>query len=113
MDNGGEQPAEGQVPATTSIGRMLRLAREARGESLADAAYALKLTQSQVDAMERERFDLLPGPAFVRGFLRNYARHLGVEHRTPDGRWWRAVNGLCCDGRTQPPDECDRNFAVR
>ncbi len=79
MDNGGEQPAEGQVPATTSIGRMLRLAREARGESLADAAYALKLTQSQVDAMERERFDLLPGPAFVRGFLRNYARHLGVD----------------------------------
>lgn len=79
MDNGGEQPAEGQVPATTSIGRMLRLAREARGESLADAAYALKLTQNQVDAMERERFDLLPGPAFVRGFLRNYARHLGVD----------------------------------
>lgn len=62
-----------------SVGQVLRAAREARGESLADVAYALRLAQRQVEAMELERFDELPGPAFVRGFLRNYAKYLGIN----------------------------------
>lgn len=62
-----------------SAGSMLRTAREARGESLSDVAHALKLSSRQIEAMEMDRFDLLPGPAFVRGFLRNYARYLGVD----------------------------------
>ncbi len=74
---------EGATPvepaAAASVGEILRRAREARGETLGDVAYALKLTSRQVEAMEAERFDLLPGPAFVRGFLRNYARYLGID----------------------------------
>lgn len=62
-----------------TVGKLLRRAREARGESLSDVAHALKLSQRQIEAMELERFDLLPGPAFVRGFLRNYARYVGVD----------------------------------
>ncbi|MCK0512036.1 RodZ domain-containing protein [Aromatoleum buckelii] len=65
--------------AATSVGEMLRRAREARRETVSDVAYALKLTTRQIEAMEAERFDLLPGPAFVRGFLRNYARYLGLD----------------------------------
>lgn len=73
----GMSPAE---PAgAASVGAVLRRTREARGETLSDVAYALKLTPRQVEAMEAERFDLLPGPAFVRGFLRNYARYLGID----------------------------------
>lgn len=64
---------------STSLGDLLRQAREARGESPADIAHALKLSQRQIEAMELERFDLLPGPAFVRGFLRNYARYLDLH----------------------------------
>lgn len=60
-------------------GVMLRHAREARGESLAEVAQALKLSVRQLDALESGRHEALPGPAFVRGFLRNYARHLGVD----------------------------------
>lgn len=62
-----------------SVGEVLRRTREARGQTLGDVAYALKLTPRQIEAMEAERFDLLPGPAFVRGFLRNYARYLGLD----------------------------------
>ena len=58
---------------------MLRDARERRGETLADVARALKLSTHQVEALEQERFDTLPGPAFVRGFMRNYARHLKLD----------------------------------
>ncbi len=69
----------GEQSASATVGQILRAAREARGESLADAAYALKLTQRQVEAIESERFESLPGPAFVRGFIRNYARHLDLD----------------------------------
>ena len=62
-----------------TVGEVLRRGRERRGETLADVAYALKLTTRQVEAMEADRFDLLPGPAFVRGFVRNYARYLGMD----------------------------------
>lgn len=65
--------------AALSIGNALRSAREARGETVLDVAHALKLAPKQVEALELERFDLLPGRAFVRGFLRNYARHLGLD----------------------------------
>lgn len=62
-----------------TIGDWLRRAREARGQSIGEVAQALKLTGRQVEAMEMDRFELLPGPAFVRGFLRNYARYIGVD----------------------------------
>ncbi|QID19859.1 helix-turn-helix domain-containing protein [Nitrogeniibacter mangrovi] len=60
-------------------GDILRSTREAHGHTVADVAQALKLTQRQVEALETERFDLLPGAAFARGFLRNYARLLGLD----------------------------------
>ena len=73
----------GMLPAESadavSVGDVLRRAREQRGETVADVAYALKLTTRQVEAMEADRFELLPGPAFVRGFVRNYARYLGMD----------------------------------
>lgn len=62
-----------------AIGAQLRQAREARGETAADVAQALKLTTRQVEAMEAGRLDLLPGAAFARGFLRNYARYVGID----------------------------------
>lgn len=65
--------------ADLPAGELLRQAREARGESVADVARALKLTLRQVEAMETGRFDLLPGAAFARGFMRNYARHLHLD----------------------------------
>lgn len=66
-------------PEPPQIGESLRAAREARGESVADVAAALKFSSRQVLAMEAERLHELPGPAFVKGFYRNYGRYLGVD----------------------------------
>ena len=65
--------------APSSPGAQLRRAREARGESVHEVAFALKLSPRQVDALERDDFDALPGMAFLRGFMRNYARHVGLD----------------------------------
>lgn len=67
-----------QPPAPSAIGRVLREAREAQGMSPGDAAHALKLTLRQVEALETDAFQQLPGVAFTRGFLRNYARLVKV-----------------------------------
>ncbi len=74
-----EAKAEAVESAPDTVGAQLRRAREARGESLSDAALALRLSRRQVEALEGGDYSALPGPAFVRGFLRNYARHLGLD----------------------------------
>lgn len=61
-----------------SVGQTLRAAREAKGMSLDDAAMRLRLMHRQVEAMEADDFESLGQPVFARGFVRNYARLLGV-----------------------------------
>lgn len=62
-----------------SAGARLRQVREMRGESINEVSQALKLAPRQVEALESGRYEALPGLAFVRGFMRNYARYLGLD----------------------------------
>lgn len=61
------------------VGAILRAAREARGLSVQDAAQQLRLMNRQIVAMESEDFASLGQPVFARGFVRNYARMLGLD----------------------------------
>jgi cytoskeleton protein RodZ len=63
----------------SSAGETLRRQREALGLSVSEVANSLKLNPRQVEALESGRFDQLPGTAFTRGFLRNYARLLKID----------------------------------
>lgn len=67
------------LPEHGGVGATLKAAREAAGLSLGEVADRLKLSLKQLEAIEGDRFEALPGPAFVRGFVRNYARFLGVD----------------------------------
>lgn len=62
-----------------SVGQRLRAAREARALTVADAAQSLKLGPRQVEAIENEDWASLPGNTMIRGFVRNYARLLGLD----------------------------------
>ena len=62
-----------------SPGAALRGARVARGLSVEEVAHALKLAPRQIEAIEADAFDQLRGLTFARGFVRNYARHLGLD----------------------------------
>ena len=61
---------------TESVGTSLKTAREERGLSIAEVAQSLKFAPRQIEALEQDRFDLLPGGTFVRGMVRAYARLL-------------------------------------
>jgi cytoskeleton protein RodZ len=60
-------------------GRRLAEARQAQKLTPADVARQLKLSVWQVDALEAGRYQQLPGPIFVRGFIRNYARLVKLD----------------------------------
>lgn len=62
-----------------TVGTILRSTREAQGLSIQDAANRLRLMNRQVVAMETDDFASLGQPVFVRGFIRNYARLLGLD----------------------------------
>jgi cytoskeleton protein RodZ len=64
---------------TEAVGAELKSAREALGLTLSEVAHQLKLAPRQVEALEAGRFDALPGPTFLRGMLRNYARLVKLD----------------------------------
>ncbi|MCL4526291.1 MAG: DUF4115 domain-containing protein [Gammaproteobacteria bacterium] len=57
----------------------LRAAREAHGWSFRQVAERLHITEAQVRGLEEGDYTALPGAAFARGFLKNYARLLGLD----------------------------------
>jgi cytoskeleton protein RodZ len=65
--------------AATNVGAELQRAREARGLALSEVAQQLKFAPRQLEALEQDRFDLLPGGTFARGMVRNYARLLKID----------------------------------
>jgi transcriptional regulator with XRE-family HTH domain len=61
------------------IGTSLREARTRRGLALPDVERATHIRPRYLSALEEERFDTLPGPAYAKGFLRTYADFLGLD----------------------------------
>jgi len=60
-------------------GETLRQARESNGWSLAEVALKLNLTSTSLANLEAGAFDKLPGHTFARGYIRAYAKLLGID----------------------------------
>jgi cytoskeleton protein RodZ len=61
------------------IGGSLREARLKRGLTPADVQKAIRIRDRYLQALEDERWEMLPGDAYVKGFLRTYADYLGLD----------------------------------
>src|SRR6516225_2944171 len=61
------------------VGAALRQAREQRGMSLEDIEKLTKIRVSILDAIETNRSDRLPQEIYVRGFVRAFAREVGLD----------------------------------
>src|SRR5206468_9758652 len=74
-----DQEPQPQVSELASFGEELRREREIRGISLKEIADATKISRRFLDAIERNDHKTLPAPVFTRGFVREYARYLGLN----------------------------------
>jgi cytoskeletal protein RodZ len=61
------------------LGDTLREARVRRGLSLKEVEDALKIRSKYLQALEQDDFEVIPGPTFVRAFLRTYSAFLGLD----------------------------------
>ena len=61
------------------IGGSLREARLKRNLTPADVQKAIRIRDRYLQALEEERWELLPGDAYAKGFLRTYAEFLGLN----------------------------------
>ncbi len=70
---------QSQETARPRVGAILREARERMGMSVEEVAIRLKFAPRQIIALEEDNYDQLPQLAFVRGFVRSYARLMQIN----------------------------------
>ncbi|MCZ7597367.1 MAG: helix-turn-helix domain-containing protein [Gammaproteobacteria bacterium] len=70
---------EPSLSSKASPGMILAAARDELKWSIEDVAANLNLRVSVIEALERDDYGDLPGPTFVRGYIRAYARLLGID----------------------------------
>lgn len=66
-------------PSTQKLGEYLRSEREKRQISIEQIASATKINIKLLHALESDNYDALPAKPFVRGFVANYARYIGLD----------------------------------
>ena len=87
----GKRASEGETTQSDSteqtlsdLGQLLRQAREERGISLEALEQQTRIRQKYILALEEGRYDELPTPGHIHGFMRNYALALGVDMEEVD-----------------------------
>jgi cytoskeleton protein RodZ len=88
-----------------SFGEELRREREIRGISLKEIADATKISKRFLEAIERNDHRTLPAPVFTRGFVREYARYVGLNSEDMVNRYNAAAAN---DDRIEKPPQIER-----
>jgi cytoskeletal protein RodZ len=86
-----------------AFGDKLRKQREQRGIELDAISNTTKISTRMLRALEEERFDQLPGGVFNKGFVRAYARHVGLDEQEAIADYLAALNGSQVPPQENPP----------
>ena len=78
-DGAEEMPSSAGVDGVPSPGRYIKEQRKRQGMSIDQLAAATKIPRSSLELLESDHHESLPGPVFVKGFLRCCARALSLE----------------------------------
>ncbi len=62
-----------------TVGQILKEAREEKFYTLEQVEKATKIRKELLEALEADNYSKLPPPTFVQGFIKNYAKFLGIE----------------------------------
>jgi len=84
-----------------SFGARLKLERERRGVTLNEISQSTKISSRLLKALEDEHFDQLPGGIFNKGFIRAYARFLGMDEEEAIADYMEATGGLPADKKQE------------
>lgn len=88
---GAGESSEAALEIDEHFGVRLRRAREDKGLTLAYVAERIKVSRTTLTALEAGRLAELPAPVYVRGFIRSYARAIGLAETEPVLLFDRAI----------------------
>ena len=96
-----EISGDSDAPLET-VGQDLRAARLRRGDDLATVSRALKIRKDHLEALENDRLEDMPGKTYAIGFVRSYARHLGLDAAQFVERFKRDISGRADEQSREP-----------
>jgi cytoskeletal protein RodZ len=91
-----------------ALGEEFRSAREARGLTLSDVAEQIHIRSVYLNAIENEEWPSIGAPVYVRGFIRTYARFLGLDPESAVSRFNDTVPAERPGAHVPPPAVLDR-----
>lgn len=94
MKNKGRADQQEPVYQGPGVSELLRTTRERAGQDLKTVSDVLRIRYVYLDAIEEGRFNDLPGKAYVVGFVRAYADHLGLDSDEVVKRFKAEIDGL-------------------
>lgn len=86
-----EEIGENESPGKIDIGSLFRNEREKKGLSYSQISETTRLRSHILKALENEDWANLPSPVFVTGFIRSYARALGLDEGEIVGLYQKTV----------------------
>lgn len=89
-----------------AFGDRMRREREMRGVTLEEISESTKISKRALQALEEEDFDLLPGGIFNKGFVRAYARFLGIDEEQA------VADFVAADAANHKPEEEEDKFPL-
>lgn len=93
------------------IGTTLQNARERRGLSIEELAAITRITVPVLRALERSDFEKVPGGIFTRGFIRSYAREVGLDPEEMVARYLEETGDVPTD-EPAPPAQFDDDVRI-
>lgn len=77
------------APDGNTVGEILRKAREEKKLTIQQAHEETKISVERINALEQDDYGSFPSETYLKGFVKNYATFLGLEH----GRLWSMIGG--------------------
>jgi cytoskeletal protein RodZ len=96
----GEDEAFGEADTVQSVGERLRAAREAQGLTLDEIAASTRIPRRHLQTIEEGRYDGLPAPTYSAGFIKSWARRLGLNGQVLADEFRAEMGGIAVE-RTQ------------
>ena len=104
------KPLEQTEIETVAFGEGLRRERERRSISLDEIAATTKIGTRLLRALEEEQFDLLPGGIFNKGYVRAYAKYVGIDEEKAIAGYLQAAQEAAPGGHAVADQNASSRF---